>query len=303
MKLQGLSPPRDETTSPDDELFSLETESPVDAGFLYATLGDREERIPVLPVRERIELVAQIQRLAKGKCDWVEEYPRLTQPRSAPTAEATRAAVAKESDDSEPRGLSNALKKALGSIEPRASGSALPSAQQCIAWLLAVVATSTYRFEATQVLYLGQLVLLYRTYLGNAFAAASLPTAVILDLFERGEAYLREPAREHFLPQLLSARSEILLQLDRRQEAIAAAEEAVAVKERHPISVGPRLASYWLNLGNLLVQDNRGTEAEPLWKKVLLDPNASPQHRQTAQAQLALLLEERGDLGASPQRL
>ena len=118
-------------------------------------------------------------------------------------------------------------------------------------------------------------------------------------MVDAGEAYLCAVGKPGWRAGLLYERACLLETLGQLEEAVASAEEAVALELRNPGAPGYTLATYRWALGDLLRQLGRTQVAEHQYRDVLADSDSDPYGRKCAHEGLAWCALDRGASGAA----
>lgn len=133
----------------------------------------------------------------------------------------------------------------------------------------------------------------------TGFCVPHLYTADLLRVLDAGEAYVRRIGRPGWRAELLRVRATLLRDLMRPHEAIAPAEEALALRLGDASGPGPTLATYRRDLGMCLLSAVRYPEAALAFQAVLDDPASLPLDRSYAEEGLACCALETGDVAGA----
>jgi tetratricopeptide (TPR) repeat protein len=132
----------------------------------------------------------------------------------------------------------------------------------------------------------------------TASFAGGVPVRALFGVLDAGENYLQATGRPQWRAGLLLARAITHQRLGELDEAVASAEEALALhREDAP---GYPHAAHRYGLGDILRDAGRAGEAEPYYQAVLDDPDTdNPYNRMRALQGLAWCALDREDLAAA----
>lgn len=122
-------------------------------------------------------------------------------------------------------------------------------------------------------------------------------TVKLLAVLDAGEAYVRGIGKPSWRAGMLRQRANVLDLLGRRDPAIAAAEEALALKTRDAYGPGGTLNAHRWKLGDMLRRAARPKDAMPHYQAVLDDERSAPFDRSVALQGLARCYLAVGHMG------
>jgi len=132
----------------------------------------------------------------------------------------------------------------------------------------------------------------------SARLAGGVPVRALFGVLDAGEDYLQAIGRPQWRAGLLLQRALTHRRLGEWDEAVAYAEEALALYQDD--APGYTHATYRWQLGYMLRSAGRPGEAEPYYQAILDDPDTyNPSDRKVALQGLARCALERGDLAAA----
>jgi len=173
------------------------------------------------------------------------------------------------------------------------------TALQRYTWILTIAADQQYREELARHDVTWHVAVAYMDWVECARFLPEIPAAELFRVIDAGEAYLRGVGKAGWRAGLLSARASVLETLGRRDEAVAPAEEALALKLRHRRAPGYTLATYRSALGDLLLALGRPEQAAPHYQAVLEDITSDLHGRKVAHTGLAWCALEGDDPAAA----
>jgi tetratricopeptide (TPR) repeat protein len=126
-----------------------------------------------------------------------------------------------------------------------------------------------------------------------------IPVRELFGVLEAAERWLAATGHLDWRAGVLSQRASVHDSLGEADAAIAAAEEALALKIHHPNAPGYTLSTHRYMLGYMLRAAGRAAESEPHYRAVVADPAARSWDRYVAHEGLAHCALEARDLDAA----
>jgi len=126
-----------------------------------------------------------------------------------------------------------------------------------------------------------------------------IPVRELFEVLDAAERWLVATGHRDWRAAILMQRALVHNELDEKEAAITAAQEALAVRLQHPHAAGPSLASYRYILGDILHEAGRTAEAAPHYQAILDDSATGPWSRRVAHKGLAWCALDAGDLAAA----
>jgi tetratricopeptide (TPR) repeat protein len=114
-----------------------------------------------------------------------------------------------------------------------------------------------------------------------------IPLRELFGVLDAADRWLAATGHKDWRAAILSERASVYQSLGEMDAAIAAAEEALALKIQHPDAPGYTLGTYRYLLGDILREAGRAAEAAPHYHAILDTPAASPWERRAAHKGLA----------------
>jgi tetratricopeptide (TPR) repeat protein len=175
------------------------------------------------------------------------------------------------------------------------------TALQRLTWILTVAADPHRREDLARRDVTWQIANAHMDWVACARFLPEIPAVELFRVLDAGEAYLRAVGKPEWRAELLSERAQVLDTLGRREEAIAPAEEALALALRNPDAPVYTLGTYRWSLGNLLRGLGRTDQAEDHYRHVLADSSSGRYDRKAAHQRLAWCAIDRGEAAVARQ--
>jgi tetratricopeptide (TPR) repeat protein len=136
-------------------------------------------------------------------------------------------------------------------------------------------------------------------WVGCARLVTGIPVRELFGVLEAAERWLAATGHLDWRAAVLSQRASVHESLKETDAAVAAAEEALALKIHHPNAPGYTLSTHRFILGYVLREAGRAAESEPHYRAIVADPTAQPWDRYVAHEGLAHCALKAGDLDAA----
>jgi len=114
-----------------------------------------------------------------------------------------------------------------------------------------------------------------------------IPVRELFGVLDAADRWLAATGHKDWRAAVLSERASVYRSLGEMDAAIAAAEEALALKIQHPDAPGYTLGGHRFLLGYILREAGRAADAVPHYRAILDDPAAGPAERRAAHEGLA----------------
>jgi tetratricopeptide (TPR) repeat protein len=126
-----------------------------------------------------------------------------------------------------------------------------------------------------------------------------IPVRELFGVLEAAERWLGATGHPEWRAAVLSQRASVHESLSESDAAVAAAEEALAVKIHNPNVPGYTLNTHRFRLGYMLRAAGRAAESAPYYRAIVADPTARPRDLCGAHEGLARCALEAGDLDSA----
>jgi len=135
----------------------------------------------------------------------------------------------------------------------------------------------------------------YWSWVGCARFVTGIPVRELLRVLDAADRWLAATGHRDWRASILSERADVYDRLGELDAAVAAAEEALALKVQYPGAPGYTLNGLRFDLGYILRHAGRAAEAAPHYQAILADPGANPWERGVAHGGLAWCALDAGD--------
>src|SRR6266849_5301933 len=137
----------------------------------------------------------------------------------------------------------------------------------------------------------------YSGWVDAARSVAGIPVRELFRVLDAADRWLAASGHRDWRAGILIQRALIHRRLGETKDAMAAAEEALAVASQHPGAPGVTLNGICYQLGDILLGAGRAAEAVPLYQAILDDPDGTSWQRRVAHQGLARCALAAGDPG------
>jgi tetratricopeptide (TPR) repeat protein len=135
----------------------------------------------------------------------------------------------------------------------------------------------------------------YASWVDSARVLTTIPVRDLFGVLDAGEQFLTVTGHRDWRADLVLARAFVHRSLDELETAIGLAREALALKLAHRETPSWMLGSYQFNLGDMLCEAGRSTEAQPYYQAILDDPDSGRWDQRIAHTGLASCALAAGD--------
>jgi tetratricopeptide (TPR) repeat protein len=139
----------------------------------------------------------------------------------------------------------------------------------------------------------------YWSWVACARFVTGIPVQELYRVLDAAERWLAATGHRDWRAGILNERALTHRRLGKLDAAVAAAEEALALKIQYPDAPGYTLNGLRYQLGDILREAGRAAEAAPHYQAVLADPAATPWGRRVAHQGLAWCALAAGDPAAA----
>ena len=136
-------------------------------------------------------------------------------------------------------------------------------------------------------------------WVGAARYLTSIPLRDLFGVLDAAERWVAATGHRDWRASILAERADLHALLGEYEAAVAAAQEALADKIRHPDAPGYGLTDHRYTLGDILCDAGRAAEAVPYYQAILAEPDAGPWERFRAHEGLSWCAVDAGDLVAA----
>jgi len=135
----------------------------------------------------------------------------------------------------------------------------------------------------------------YASWVDSARVLTTIPVRDLFGVLDAGEQFLTVTGHRDWRADLVLARAFVHRSLDELDTAIDLAREALALKLANRETPSWMLGSYQFNLGDMLCEAGRSTEAQPYYQAILDDPDSGRWDQRIAHTGLASCALAAGD--------